>query len=331
MITRVNSVLVANATCPITFSNIEALTEGQAAIFDENRKLITSKEDAAAAKALYIGVCQGTMKVVNPTSGDLEDKKMIEYSNKIEKTDYLRYSVNDYEAPVAEKIEIDLDSATIVVGHRYVLRIVYKDLFEAPGQFTHTYEVIASTTEAQDLCNAFAKQINRHPNRRITVNPSSKKLVLTAMEKDDNEGVNSINEYSIVSMGASLYTTIPGALLSNQPESVPGATITKTEGKMGKGFWKQVRDAEMRNMGYKGHVFTGAYPTIEQDKKVNPANTYDSLVIENDVKYLSPDNQYVKQTPVTTTLYVKAGTLSNTKFVEFIADYARGKVNQKPA
>ena len=325
MITRVNSVLVANATCPSSFSKIEALTEGQAAIFDENKKMITSEALAAAAKALYIGVCQGTMKVVNPTSGALEDKKMIEYSNKIEKDDYLRYSVNNYEAPVAEKIEIDLESATIVAGHRYVLRIVYKDLFEAPGQFTHTYEVIASSDDAQNLCDAFAKQINRHPNRRITVNPASMKLVLTAMDKDDNEGVSSINEYSIVSMEASLYTTIPGALLSNQPESVPGATITKTEGKMGKGFWKQVRDAEMRNMGYKGHVFTGAYPTIEQDKKVNPANTYDSLVIENDVKYLSPDNQYVKQTPVTTTLYVKAGTLSSSNFVKFIAAYANGK------
>lgn len=126
-----------------------------------------------------------------------------------------------------------------------------------------------------------------------------------------------------------MYTTIPGALLSNQPEPVPGATITKTEGKMGKGFWKQVRDAEMRNMGYKGHVFTGAYPEIEQDKKVNPANTYDSIVIENDVKYLSPDNQYVKQAPVTTTLYVKADTLSSTSFVRFIAAYANGKASSQ--
>lgn len=328
MITRVNTVLVANAACPGSFSAVESLNAGEAALFDGNKKLITSADEAAAADALYIGVCQGTMKVVNPSSGALEDKKMIEYSNKIEKDAHFNYAVNDYEAPVAEKIEINLSSATIVAGHRYVLRIVYKDLYEAPGQFTHTYEVIAASETAQDLCDAFAKQINRHPNRRITVDPSSNKLVLTAMEKDDNEGVNSINEYSIVSMEATLYTTIPGALLSNQPEAVPGATITKTAGKLGNGYWKIVRDAEMRNMGYKGHVFTGAYPEVEQDKKVNPANTYDSLVIENDNKYLSPDNQYVKATPLTTTLYVKAGTLSSSNFVKFVKAFAAVAVEE---
>lgn len=328
MITRVNTVLVANATCPSTFTTAESLTEGQAALFNENKQIIKSEAEAAAANALYIGVCQGTMKVVNPTSGDLEDKKMIEYSNKIEKDAYFNYTVNNYEAPAAESIEINLTSATIVAGHRYVLRIVYKDLYEAPGQFTHTYDVIASSATAQDLCNAFAKQINRHPNRRITVNPASNKLVLTAMEKDDNEGVNSINEYSIVSMEASLYTTIPGALLSNQPEAVPGVTIEKTAGKAGKGYWKQVRDAEMRNMGYKGHVFTGAYPEVEQDKKVNPANTYDTLVIENDNKYLSPDNQYVKTTPLTTTLFVKAGTLTGTNFIKFVKAFATGQASE---
>lgn len=328
MITRVNTVLVANATCPSSFTAVESLTEGQAALFNENKQIIKSEAEAAAANALYIGVCQGTMKVVNPTSGALEDKKMIEYSNKIEKSSYLNYTVNNYEAPAAESIEINLASATIVAGHRYVLRIVYKDLYEAPGQFTHTYEVIATSATAQDLCNAFAKQINRHPNRRITVNPASNKLVLTAMEKDDNEGVNSINEYSIVSMEASLYTTIPGALLSNQPEAVPGVTIEKTAGKAGKGYWKQVRDAEIRNMGYKGHVFTGAYPEVEQDKKVNPTNTYDTLVIENDNKYLSPDNQYVKTTPLTTTLYVKAGTLSSSNFVKYVKAFATGEVTE---
>lgn len=328
MITRVNTVLVANATCPSSFSAVESLNAGEAALFNENKQIIKSETEATEAKAIYVGVCQGTMKVVNPTSGALEDKKMVEYSNKIEKDAHFNYTVNNYEAPAAESIEIDLTSATIIAGHRYVLRIVYKDLYEAPGQFTHTYEVIATSATAQDLCNAFAKQINRHPNRRITVNPSSNKLVLTAMEKDDNEGVNSINEYSVVSMEASLYTTIPGALLSNQPEAVPGATIEKTAGKVGKGYWKQVRDAEMRNMGYKGHVFTGAYPEVEQDKKVNPANTYDTLIIENDNKYLSPDNQYVKSTPLTTTLFVKAGTLTGTNFIKFIKAFATGKVSE---
>ena len=214
-------------------------------------------------------------------------------------------SGGDYVAPVQEKIEIDLTSATVVIGHRYVLRIVYKDMYEAPGQFTHTYEAIATTETADDLGNALLKKINKHANRRVNATFASHKLTLTALPKDDNEGVYSLNEYSVVSMEASLYVTIPGALLSNVPEAVPGATITKTAGKPGKGYWKQVRDMEVRMLGYKGHVFTDAYPIIEPKRNVTEGASYDYITIENDNLYLSPDNQYIKTTPLTTELYVE--------------------------
>ena len=118
-----------------------------------------------------------------------------------------------------------------------------------------------------------------------------------------NEGVYSPNEYSVVDMEVSLYHTVPGALLANQPEAVSGATIVKTPGNPGKGFWKQVRDAEVRYMGYKGHVFTGAYPEVEQARKVVEGTSYDCAVIENDNLYLSNDNQYIKTTPLTTEVY----------------------------
>nr|UVX40554.1 MAG: hypothetical protein [Bacteriophage sp.] len=213
--------------------------------------------------------------------------------------------MSDYEAPTAEKIEIDLTNAKPVIGHRYVLRIVYKDLYEAPGQFTHTYETVATTETADDLGNALLKKINKHANRRINAVFSNHKLALTAMVKDDNEGVYSLNEYSVVSMEASLYVTIPGALLSNVPEAVAGVTINKIAGKPGKGFWKQVRDMEVRMLGYKGHVFTDAYPIIEPKRFVTEGATYDYFTIENDNLYLSPDNQYIKTTPLTTEVYVE--------------------------
>ena len=327
MITRVNKVLVANAAAPASWTNIEALNKGEIALFDENQKMITTEADAAKAEAVYVGLCKGTMNVVNPETKAIEPKKMMEFSDRIEKGIHLNAIVKDYVAPVQEKININLASAKIIEGHRYVLRIVYKDIYEDPSQFTHTYEVIATTKTAQDLCNAFGKAINEHANRRVSVDFSGNKIELTALAKDDNEGVNSINEYSMVSMEASLYTTIPGALLSNIPEAVPGAVITKTQkGNPGNGFWKQVRDAEMRNMGYKGHVMTGAYPSVEQEKMVNPEFTYDSMIIESDTKYLSPDNQYIKTTPMTTTLFVKAGTLTGTNFVKFMTAFEKGEV-----
>jgi hypothetical protein len=153
------------------------------------------------------------------------------------------------------------------------------------------------------LAEAFVKKINAHKNRRIQAQNTVAVLTLTAMVKDDNEGVHSSNEYSVVDMEVSLYHTISGASLANQPEAVAGATIVKTPGNPGRGFWKQVRDAEVRYMGYKGHVFTGAYPEVEQARKVVEGTKYDWAVIENDNLYLSNDNQYIKTTPLTTEVY----------------------------
>lgn len=310
MITRVDTVLIGKK-CPTAYTTVDALAKGDVALFDQNKALITTAANAVNASTIYVGVCTGDMTVTMP-DGTSSTKKVVEYSNAIQKASKPSCVMGHYEAPVAEKIEIDLTSAKPVIGHRYVLRIVYKDLYEAPGQFTHTYETIATSEIANDLGNALLKKINKHANRRVTAAFEGHKLTLTAMEKDDNEGVNSLNEYSVVSMEASLYVTIPGALLSNVPEAVPGATITKTAGKPGKGSWKQVRDMEVRMLGYKGHVFTDAYPIIEPKRFVTEGATYDYFTIENDNLYLSPDNQYIKTTPLTTEVYIEQNTTNKT-------------------
>lgn len=323
MITRTDTVLIGK-TCPASYTTVDSLTQGAVALFDENKNLIKNEAAAVTASTVYIGVAGDNMTITLP-DGTSATKRSVEYSNAIQKASKPSYVMGDYEAPVEEKIEIDLTSAKPVIGHRYVLRIVYKDMYEAPGQFTHTYETVAITETANDLGNALLKKINKHANRRVSATFESHKLTLTALPKDDNEGVYSLNEYSVVSMEASLYVTIPGALLSNVPEAVPGATIKKTAGKPGKGFWKQVRDIEVRMLGYKGHVFTDAYPIVEPKRNVTEGAKYDYITIENDNLYLSPDNQYIKTTPLTTELYVEeAANLSKSQFVKNLKAFITG-------
>lgn len=322
MITRVDTVLIGK-NCPASYTTADALAAGDVAMFDQDRKIIKTAADAVKASALYIGVAQDKVTVTKP-DGTTEQKANIEFSNAIQKDSKPSAVIDTYVAPVQEKIVITLTNATIVAGNRYVLRIVYKDMFEDPGQFTHTYEVFAESATAADLATAIVKKINKHANRRVQASASAAVITLTAMEKDDNEGVYSINEYSVVSMDASLYETIPGALLSNYPKAVAGATIVKTPGNPGKGYWKQVRDREARQMGYKGHVFTGAYPEVEQVRKVVAGDTYDYATIENDNLYLSNDNQYIKTTPILTELYVKAGTLSNSVLAKGLQAFISG-------
>lgn len=301
MITSVHTVLIGKS-CPSSYSTVDALKAGEVALFDQNKAILKTAAEAAKASSLYVGVAGEKINVTMP-DGNVAQKANIEFSNEIQKSSKPSAVIGQHVKPTQDKVVITLTNATIVAGHRYVLRVLYKDIEANNFQFTHTYEVYAESNEAQKLAKAFVKKINAHKNRRIQAENAAAVLTLTAMVKDDNEGVYSLNEYSVVDMEVSLYHTVPGALLANQPEAVSGATIAKTPGNPGKGFWKQVRDAEVRYMGYKGHVFTGAYPEVEQARKVVEGTLYDYAVIENDNLYLSNDNQYIKTTPLTTEVY----------------------------
>lgn len=301
MITSVHTVLIGKK-CPASYTTVDVLNAGEVALFDQNKAILKTAEEAAKASSLYVGVAGEKINVTTP-DGNVAQKANIEFSNEIQKSSKPSAVIGQHVEPTQDEVVITLTNATIVAGHRYVLRVLYKDIEANNFQFTHTYEVYAESNEAQKLAEAFVKKINAHKNRRIQAKNTTAVLTLTAMVKDDNEGVYSLNEYSVVDMEVSLYHTVPGALLANQPEAVSGATIAKTPGNPGKGFWKQVRDAEVRYMGYKGHVFTGAYPEVEQARKVVEGASYDYAVIENDNLYLSNDNQYIKTTPLTTEVY----------------------------
>lgn len=301
MITSVHTVLIGTK-CPASYTTADALNAGEVALFDQNRAILKTAAEAAKASSLYVGVAGPKINVTMP-NGTVDQKANIEFSNEIQKSSKPSAVIGANVEPTQDKVVVTLTNATVVAGHRYVLRVLYKDIEANNFQFTHTYEVYAESNEAQKLAEAFVKKINAHKNRRIQAQNAAAVLTLTAMVKDDNEGVYSLNEYSVVDMEVSLYHTIPGALLANQPEAVAGATIVKTPGNPGRGFWKQVRDAEVRYMGYKGHVFTGAYPEVEQARKVVEGTKYDCAVIENDNLYLSNDNQYIKTTPLTTEVY----------------------------
>lgn len=301
MITSVHTVLIGKE-CPASYTTVDDLNAGEVALFDQNKAILKTAAEAAKASSLYVGVAGEKINVTMP-DGNVAQKANIEFSNEIQKSSKPSAVIGQHVEPTQDKVVVTLTDATIVAGHRYVLRVLYKDIEANNFQFTHTYEVYAESNKAQKLAEAFVKKINAHKNRRIQAENTAAVLTLTAMVKDDNEGVYSLNEYSVVDMEVSLYHTIPGALLANQPEAVSGATIAKTPGNPGKGFWKQVRDAEVRYMGYKGHVFTGAYPEVEQARKVVEGTSYDYAVIENDNLYLSNDNQYIKTTPLTTEVY----------------------------
>lgn len=309
MFTRVDHMIIGTAVSTGAWT---AATKGQIVMANENFEAF----DASKAKALYIGVCTDVAEITNK-DGEVVNTPIIRWGDRIQKESKPRYAIAEYAAPAAAKATIDFSGAKIVEGHRYVIRILYKDIEAANLQFTHTYEVIAESADAATLAAAFMAKINKHANRRVIASLSGSVLTLTAKAKDYDNTVDALDEYSIVAMQVSMYTTIPGALLSNQPEIVSGAVIENIAGKPGSGYWKQVRDMERRAMGYRGHVFTGAYPSIEQEMMTVKDSEYAIMTIENDNLYLSPDNQYVKTTPVRTIICAPAVAAIETAIKSF--------------
>lgn len=311
MLQKVNTVLIAK-TAPASFSTADVLADGAIALFDENKKILTSTALAAAAKSIYVGVCEGSV---------------IRFSMPIQKGSNPTLVVTPFVAKAEDKIVITATNVAPEVGHRYVLRLVYNDIYEAPGQFTHTYEVIAKTTAPKDLVDAFVKKINKHKEARVTASASAAVLTLTAKEIPYNEGITLDHGYTQVSVEAFMWTTIPSGLLSNVMYPISNLTIAKTQGTPGKGNAYIVRDREDAAMGYRGitHRANGIYPYIAPEFRSDLSAEYDTITMEWDNKYLSDDNQYIKTTPLAVEMYiVKDQIKTNKLFVNMIKSFISG-------
>lgn len=315
MLNHVNTVLIGT-DAPVSYETVDALTEGQIALFDQNRAIVKDAAGAKAASSLYIGVCEGKEDVYNG-EGTKSAKSVIRFSMPIMKGSKPNMVFSKYVAAAEDKIVITATGVTPEVGHRYVLRIVYNDIHEAPGQFTHTYEVIAKTTNATDLITSFKNKINSHKQARVVATSDAAVLTLTAKEIPYNQGITLDAGYCQVSMDVFMWKTIPSGLLSNVMYPIASLTIAKTQGTPGKGNPKIVRDRENAALGYRGitHRANGIYSYIAPELKSDLSATYDTLSIEWDNKYLSDDNQYIKTTPLACELYVNAGKLDESAFM----------------
>jgi hypothetical protein len=310
MLQHVNTVLIAKSVS--SASDASSLKNGEVALFDENKNIISDADAAKAAKALYIGVCEGT-ETVTALDGTQSSQPVVNYSMPILKGAVDSLVVSPFVEKAEDKIVITATGVTPEVGHRYVLRLVYNDIYEHPGQFTHTYEVIAKTTSAEDLIASLVKKVNKHKEARVTATAEGAVLTLEAKEIPYNEGITIDALYSQVSVDAFMWKTIPSGILSNMQYPIANLTIAKTQGTPGKGNAKIVRDRENAALGYRGitHRANGIYPYIAPEFKSDLDAEYDTLVVEWHNKYLSDDNQYIKSTPLAVELYVEKGKLAS--------------------
>lgn len=221
---------------------------------------------------------------------------------------------NEYAAKTESSVSFDLTGVTLVTGYRYVIRLIYKDIYEHPGQYTHSYEVIAKAGDTIDTVGAaFAAKINAHKGARATATytAGTDVLLVTAKAITANYtsmmGKEGITPYSQVQMTGVAYYTIPTSGFANQYNPVPGIVIAVTPSDPGKGNPYVIRDREQDALAYKGITYRTTWPIIKPELNVNLTETYDEFVVEFDNKYQSPDNQYVKSTGLAAEIYTEAG------------------------
>lgn len=110
----------------------------------------------------------GLVKKLGATAAE----NLIEKSNVINRkyvTSLTPNGATAYQAPSEASASVDFTGSTFTPSYRYVIRIVYRDIYERPGQFTHTYEAFAGSSDtASTMVAKFVSVINNHKGARVS-------------------------------------------------------------------------------------------------------------------------------------------------------------------
>lgn len=298
-ISRTASLVVGGAS--------DNLAEGEIVVMDKNMSILSAGATIADTDTIYI--IQGTgdlMTYYNPQGTAITGTaglgvRQIICSDPIEGRLVKNWRGVSY-APKQEKTAyVDLTGWTPVAGTQYLIRIIYKDVKEHPGQFTATYRTIATTATLDTEGAALAAKVNADSGRRVdaTYTSGTDVLLLTAKAIPEcTTSLTDIDKFSMVDFDVRfLYVDSDGYW---QTIASTSTTVTESGPEYGQGNWEQVRDLEKAAKGYIGFTNRTTFPVKEPTTYTVKNETYDLLVIEHDKAYQSPDNQYVKQTPLTT-------------------------------
>jgi len=283
------------------WSASDAIADGEILVLDKNKNILAAGADVLDSDVIFI--CQGTGETFNYTEEDgtaITGSRKAIFSDPIEGKKVRNYIASPYVAKAEQTATIDFTGLVPVVGTEYVIRIIYKDMPEHPGQFTQTYRYISTTATLATWLTAVVAKINSHPGRRVQATEAGAvSLILTALPKPESTtSLNDIDEFSMVDfVVVANYVNSDGNWATIPSTST---AVTYTGAVTGSGNWEQVRDLEKAQLGYVGVTNRTHFPVLMPDFSTTKSATYNLIIIEHDKSYLSPDNQYRKDAPLKT-------------------------------
>jgi hypothetical protein len=228
---------------------------------------------------------------------------------------YKGYSYTAATQRIATCANSGLSPSTTAGAYDYVIRIVYKDSLVAgqtPGQFTQTYRVTSGSTltNLQALYTAFRTLIAADTNARVS-GGGTNTLTLTGLT-NTSAALTDIDDYYFVDFDVAFYQVqLTGTGAGTY--SAAGPDVTYNTAFQGMGTWQQVRDMEKKcKPNYGVANFTSfPVPSNVSDFFTVINKTYDLIVIEHNVPFVSSDMGYNKETMQTTVIAIPNNTYTS--------------------
>jgi hypothetical protein len=321
-IARTASLQITDPTTTATY-----VAEGEAFVVDKNKNLLAAGSTIADTDIIYIGIGSSeTYEYTLETGTLVENARRIDFSSPIQGSLIKSYKGLSADNAATERVAtVNIDSASSfapVVGTEYVLRVVYKDIPEHPGQFTDTFRVVAASTTPSALTTLFVAEINQKGpsgkiDSRVVASASSNNLVLTGKVIPYNNTSEEIDEYRQVDFDVFLFS-----------DNFDDCVVTySTTAHPGNGNPKIVRDREKFAQSYEGITNRIHFPVIKPLQTVDMTKWYDAIIIENGIDFVSADMEYIKETQVTTEIFIPANAGQTTDILAVLNPWM-ASVNQ---
>jgi len=297
----------------VTMMASTGMAEGEIVVLDKNKKVMAAGSTISDSDTIYLAEGTGeTFNYSGPTGVAVTSARRIEISDPINGNSVVSYEGSSYSAKSEQTVAIVLAATLFTVGTEYIIRIIYKDVQEHPGQFTHTYRYIPTVTTVDTVGTAIAALITAHSGRRVSAayTTGTNTLLLTGLPiPESTTATSDIDEFTMVEFDTVFnYVTSAGNWATWTVTST-----TTTAASYGVGTWEQVRDLEKHALSYKGLTNRIKFPVVEPDRRASSSATYDMVSIEYDAPYTSPDNKNPSYAPqlLQLCLYVDSGQTTN--------------------
>jgi len=305
------AVVAGASLAEICVTGATGIDEGEVVVLDKFKKVLAAGSTIVDTDSIFICQATGqTFDYTNEQSTLISSNRKLLFSNKIEGAKVRKFLGRSHVVK-AEQVTTFTPVTDAVVATEYIIRIVYKDIKEHPGQFTQTYRFTATVATMATLLAGLMAKINADSDRRVQASDGTTALVLTGREIPEScSSLTDIDKFKLVEFDAYFLRIDSDGNWASAVDGTGITTVAQVETiapTFGSGNWEQIRDIEKDQLGHIGITNRTQFPIVSPDMSTVVDETYDLVIIEHDASYLAPNSQGFETTGLTTEIALAIG------------------------